>query len=225
MTLPLSFDHKPSEVSEKDRITEAGGFVKARRVDGDLAVSRALGDFVYKRNENLPVSKQKVVANPDIVVYPRSVEQDEFIVLACDGIWDVASSKQCADFVQQLLSEGETDLGIICEEALDTCLERNSKDNMTILVVGMPGMRTSNSAAKIQNVVWGRRAARQAKIFNSQANMIAKQLGFVQKEEEDDVSTKPVASPRMNNRHAQDAPASNENGFSGMLQPQHVSVA
>lgn len=178
-TLPLSFDHKPSEVSEKDRITEAGGFVKARRVDGDLAVSRALGDFVYKTNENLPTNKQKVIPHPDFVVYPRSSEEDEFIILACDGIWDVASSKQCSDFVQQLLLEGESDLGVICEEALDTCLERNSKDNMTILVVGLPGMKTANSAVKLQNAMWGRRAARQAKVFNLQAAHVAQRFGMV----------------------------------------------
>lgn len=169
-TLPLSFDHKPSEVSEKDRITEAGGFVKARRVDGDLAVSRALGDFVYKTNDSMPTNKQKVIPNPDFVVYPRSVEEDEFVILACDGIWDVASSKQCSDFVQQLLLQGESDLGVICEEALDTCLERNSKDNMTILIVGLPGMKTPNSAVKLQNALWGRRAIRQAKFFNLQAS-------------------------------------------------------
>jgi serine/threonine protein phosphatase PrpC len=178
-TLPLSFDHKPSEVSEKDRITEAGGFVKARRVDGDLAVSRALGDFVYKTNDSLPANKQKVIPNPDFVVYPRSLEKDEFIILACDGIWDVASSKQCSDFVQQLLVEGESDLGIICEEALDTCLERNSKDNMTILIVGLPGMQKPNSAVKLQNAVLGRKALRQAKAFNMQASQLVSQFGIL----------------------------------------------
>ena len=87
-------------------------------------------------------------------------DKDEFVIVACDGIWDVASSKQCADFVQQLLVEGESDLGIICEEALDTCLERNSKDNMTILVVGLPGMKTANGAMQFQNALVGRRAYR-----------------------------------------------------------------
>jgi len=166
--LPLSFDHKPSEVSEKDRITEAGGYVKARRVDGDLAVSRALGDFVYKTNDAMPANKQKVIANPDFVVYPRS-EEDEFIILACDGIWDVATSKQCADLVQQLTMEGESDLGVICEEALDTCLKRNSKDNMTILLVGLPGMKQASSALRLQNAIWGRKATLQAKVFADQA--------------------------------------------------------
>ena len=189
-TLPLSFDHKPSEVSEKDRITEAGGFVKARRVDGDLAVSRALGDFVYKTNDALPPNRQKVIPHPDFVVYPRCDEQDEFIILACDGIWDVATSKQCADFVQQLLQEGESDLGVICEEALDTCLERNSKDNMTILIVGLPGMKTANSSTRIHNAFWGRRAMRQAKFFNHQ---IGHQMGVMPNSE---VMANPVSVPQ-----------------------------
>ena len=199
-TLPLSFDHKPSEVSEKDRITEAGGFVKARRVDGDLAVSRALGDFVYKTNETLPTNKQKVIPNPDFVVYPRCDEEDEFVILACDGIWDVATSKQCADFVQQLLLEGESDLGVICEEALDTCLERNSKDNMTILVVGLPGMKKASGAMRLQNALWGRRATRQAKVFNHQ---IGHQMGVMPNSEvskTDSVSV--VAPPAENNAFA-----------------------
>ena len=85
-SLPLSFDHKPSNVAELERIVSAGGFVRARRVDGDLAVSRGLGDFVFKSEEGLPPHKQRVVAEPDFMVYPRNVEKDEFIVLACDGM-------------------------------------------------------------------------------------------------------------------------------------------
>jgi serine/threonine protein phosphatase PrpC len=204
VTLPLSFDHKPSEVSEKDRITEAGGFVKARRVDGDLAVSRALGDFVYKANEALPANKQKVIPNPDFVVYPRNSEEDEFIILACDGIWDVASSKQCSDFVQQLLLEGESDLGVICEEALDTCLERNSKDNMTILVVGLPAMTTPSGAIQFQNALVGRRAYRLRQ-------QVALQFGgFMSGSDKSD-------SVSVSSSHASDS-SSSRNAFSSHLQ-------
>ena len=70
--------------------------------------------------------------------------------------------------MQQLLQEGESDLGVICEEALDTCLERNSKDNMTMLIVGLPGIKTASSSTRIHNAFWGRRAMRQAKFFNYQ---------------------------------------------------------
>ena len=78
--LPLSFDHKPNNVPELGRINDAGGFVKGKRVDGDLAVSRGLGDFTYKSNETLPVNLQKVIPHPEFVVYPR-VKEDEFMIL------------------------------------------------------------------------------------------------------------------------------------------------
>ena len=58
--LPLSFDHKPNNAPEMERIQHANGFVKCKRVDGDLAVSRGLGDFTYKSNELLRVDQQKV---------------------------------------------------------------------------------------------------------------------------------------------------------------------
>ncbi|EEC45082.1 predicted protein, partial [Phaeodactylum tricornutum CCAP 1055/1] len=135
--LPLSFDHKPVEVGERARITSAGGVVKGKRIDGDLAVSRGFGDYMYKKDPGLAPDLQKVTVVPDLVVYPRDQAFDEFILLACDGVWDVASNTQCADIVQKLLTEGETDLGNICEEALDTCLDRHSGDNMTVMLVGL----------------------------------------------------------------------------------------
>ncbi len=55
-------DHKPFHDEERDRIEAAGGRVVMKRVDGDLAVSRALGDFQYK-DERLPASKCKVLKN------------------------------------------------------------------------------------------------------------------------------------------------------------------
>jgi serine/threonine protein phosphatase PrpC len=117
-TLPLSFDHKPTDISESERITAAEGIVKNKRVDGDLAVSRGLGDFTYKSNESKTLAQQKVVPYPDFLVYPRDHENDEFMVLACDGIFDVSTNEQCSTFVQELLDEGETDIGLICEEAM-----------------------------------------------------------------------------------------------------------
>jgi serine/threonine protein phosphatase PrpC len=59
-TKPLSEDHKPTDEGEKNRIEAAGGTVSWKRVDGDLAVSRALGDFQYKTRPDLPAEQQKV---------------------------------------------------------------------------------------------------------------------------------------------------------------------
>jgi serine/threonine protein phosphatase PrpC len=171
-TLPLSFDHKPSNIPELERIDAAGGFVKGKRIDGDLAVSRGLGDFSYKSNETKPVEQQKVVPEPEILVYPRKHDLDEFLVLACDGVWDVASNEQCSNFVQELMEEGETDMGLICEEAMDMCLEKNSRDNMTIAMVSFKAM-SMHSGLQVRNAVWQRRTARQARQFHAQANMAA----------------------------------------------------
>ena len=56
-----------SQDSERSRIENAGGKVSWKRVDGDLAVSRALGDFFYKNRDDLPPQDQKVTAFPDIL--------------------------------------------------------------------------------------------------------------------------------------------------------------
>ena len=82
----LSVDHKPGDELERKRIEDAGGFVEFNRVNGNLALSRALGDFVFKNNEDMPAEKQIVSGYPDVVT--KEITEDwEFILLACDGIW------------------------------------------------------------------------------------------------------------------------------------------
>jgi serine/threonine protein phosphatase PrpC len=172
--LPLSFDHKPSDIAERARIYDAGGIVKGRRIDGDLAVSRAFGDFIFKSDSNLPIERQKVSVVPDITVYPRNEQNDEFVVMACDGVWDVATSEDCANYVQTLLSAGEINLSHICEEALDTCLERNSRDNMTILIVGFPGMKANTErAAELNSGFWNAQTTRMARKFTHRTALLA----------------------------------------------------
>jgi len=158
--IPLSYDHKPCDEAEEQRIIEAGGYVRAGRVEGDLAVSRGFGDFRFKEvetvlaatgletssgsrgrrasNNMISPGDQKVSPVPDIIVQNRNRVQDEFIILACDGIWDVQTNPECVALVAKIFREGESDLGLICEEVLDTCLELDSKDNMTVLIVKLP---------------------------------------------------------------------------------------
>lgn len=49
----LTTDHKPDDPKEKDRIQKAGGIVANGRVNGNLNLSRALGDLEFKENKNL----------------------------------------------------------------------------------------------------------------------------------------------------------------------------
>jgi protein phosphatase 2C family protein 2/3 len=52
---------------------------------GNLALSRALGDFEYKKNPELSPEAQIITANPDIITHDLT-DDDEFIVIACDGM-------------------------------------------------------------------------------------------------------------------------------------------
>jgi len=140
--LPLSFDHKPNNPTEMNRVKEAGGFVKYKRVDGDLAVSRGLGDFRFKMNNGTIPEQQKVSVSPEIIVSVRNDDKDQFLVLGCDGIWDVLGNQDCAELIQNMIKEGQDDLGKICEKMLDICLNRNSKDNMTLCVVTLSNCNT-----------------------------------------------------------------------------------
>lgn len=136
---PLSIDHKPSSESEAKRINAAGGWVEFNRVNGNLALSRALGDFVFKRNEKKSAKDQIVTAFPD--VQSRDLTDDlEFIVIACDGIWDVLSNEEVVDFVRKRIAE-RMEPSIICEELMTRCLAPGCQmgglgcDNMTVILI------------------------------------------------------------------------------------------
>ena len=181
-TMALSFDHKPEDEGEEGRIRAAGGYVTGGRVEGDLAVSRGLGDFRFKdativqrgsgnsldpvllsqptdtmtlgnannnNNNNIfmPSSSptvqsagdQKVSPIPDVLANIRDASQDAFAMIACDGIWDVQTNEHASKLVHDVFSEGEVDVGLVCEEVCDICLRLGSKDNMTVLVLQFPG--------------------------------------------------------------------------------------
>ncbi|KDO34813.1 hypothetical protein SPRG_00874 [Saprolegnia parasitica CBS 223.65] len=138
--VPMSYDHKPNNETERRRIENAGGSVRNNRVNGDLAVSRALGDFVYKQRSDLKAEEQQVSAEPDIKIEVRNKE-NEFLILACDGIWDVMTNEEACDFVRSLMLKGENNMGLICEEMLDHCLQLGSRDNMSVIVVKFSGAK------------------------------------------------------------------------------------
>ncbi|CAK7197574.1 Protein phosphatase 2C 2 [Sporothrix eucalyptigena] len=138
---PLSFDHKPQNDGEKARIVAAGGFVDFGRVNGNLALSRAIGDFEFKKNADKIPEEQIVTAYPDVTVHELG-DNDEFLVIACDGIWDCQSSQAVVEFVRRGIA-AKQDLDKICENMMDNCLASNSEtggvgcDNMTMAIIGI----------------------------------------------------------------------------------------
>ena len=77
-------------IGEKARIAAAGGFVDFGRVNGNLALSRAIGDFEFKKSAELSPEQQIVTAYPDVTVHELT-DDDEFLVIACDGRFCVIS--------------------------------------------------------------------------------------------------------------------------------------
>lgn len=86
--ISLTNDHKADRPDEVDRIRRAGGFVVHKRVMGELAISRAIGDMDFKETGFL-----FVLADPELCTH-QLTEKDEFVLLACDGIYDVMSNEQ-----------------------------------------------------------------------------------------------------------------------------------
>ncbi|KAG5034154.1 hypothetical protein JHK87_009064 [Glycine soja] len=168
----LSRDHKPDLEIEKDRILKAGGFIHAGRVNGSLNLARAIGDMEFKQNKFLPAEKQIVTANPDINTV-ELCDEDEFVVLACDGIWDCMSSQQLVDFVREQLHL-ETKLSAVCESVLDRCLAPSTAggegcDNMTMIVVQFKRPAQSSAPAEEQSSSSNGQAEPETKLERSES--------------------------------------------------------
>jgi len=151
----LSEDHKPENPGETARIQKAGGFVQqmpgGARVQGDLNLSRAIGDLRYKKPENLPPEEQIVTAFPEVRTFQLSGD-DEFMVLGCDGIWERTGNQEMVDFVRPRVANMTEDgnkttlakiCGDICDKGLCPSMDTNENqnfdgtgcDNMTVMIV------------------------------------------------------------------------------------------
>lgn len=107
----LTRDHKPNDPSEQSRIESLGGTVKwhgyvdaqgepiepygAYRINGNLAVARAVGDRDLR---------PFVSGEPEVKAFKRDENRDEFIVIASDGLWDVFTSEEVVTFVKDVMS-------------------------------------------------------------------------------------------------------------------------
>lgn len=137
--ISLTDDHKPNNVEEKERIEKGGGFVQNGRIQGVLAVSRAFGDLAFK-NKNL------LTSYPEVKYWPVT-EETEFIVAACDGVWDVISNFKVAEFVRSALING-FEPNEIAKQLVNHCLGMGSTDNISLIVISF---LTPEKIQKISN--------------------------------------------------------------------------
>ena len=141
----LTTDHKPGLPDEKQRIEKAGGRVVNGRVNMSLNLSRCLGDFSYK-DPLLAPDRQIISAVPDVFEIELS-DEDEFLVLGCDGVWELQSIQQVCDFIKAELGS-ERRLSDVVGDLLEAACSPNIKqasglglDNLTgVLVYFRPGL-------------------------------------------------------------------------------------
>ena len=125
----VSVDHKPSDPSELNRIVEMGGFVSSQsRVSGILAVSRAFGDHSLK---------PFVSCEPYFVELDLS-DQDQFVIIACDGLWDVFTDSEAVDFILSETKEMDPesiDCTLLSQKLVRLALTRGTTDNVSVIVI------------------------------------------------------------------------------------------
>lgn len=135
----LSEDHKPTKPSEADRIIAAGGTIEGGRVCGQIALTRAIGDFEFKGDTSRPAHEQVLIAVPDVLEVSMLKGQEKYLIIACDGVWDVLTNEECARFIDSKMVELKNDIGLACEALLDRCCAPTAPglgtDNMTVVVV------------------------------------------------------------------------------------------
>jgi len=151
--IPLTADHKPENAAERRRIRLAGGYVKQNRVDGQLALSRAFGDWSYKNNPSLSYQQQKVTAIPDItndIMY-----EGDTLLICCDGLFEQLTREAVAKFVfETFQNDSQRDPAAVVAALLDEVLKCGSKDNMSCVCVRMQNGR--HFAGKKNEYVPGR---------------------------------------------------------------------
>ncbi|WVZ99429.1 hypothetical protein U9M48_044727 [Paspalum notatum var. saurae] len=146
--VPLSIDHKPDRKDERARIEAQGGKViqwNGYRVSGILAMSRSIGDRYLK---------PFVIPKPEVTIVPRA-KDDDCLILASDGLWDVVSNEEACkvarrqiqlwhknnDVTASLCDEGDESTDPAAQAAADylmrLALKKGTEDNVTVIVVDL----------------------------------------------------------------------------------------
>merc|ERR1719201_983931 len=153
----LTTDHKPNEPRERERIQRCGGTVEmaaggVARLNGDLAVSRGFGDREYKKQgpDKDDLENQPATANPEFGNFKCG--DADFVLLVCDGVSEGDfGNPEVVKFVADSLKENP-DPGPAAKGVCHKAVERNSKDNVTCMIVLLEGGEASEPSHAIEFV-------------------------------------------------------------------------
>jgi len=129
----LSVEHRPTQKKERKRILDAGTSIHRNRLGGTLAVPRGIGDAEFKDVENHCAAAS--TAEPSIKEFTLD-DKVEFLVLACDGLWDVCEHQEVVDFVHSRIRKHQNLLSI-SKDLVNHALEIGSTDNVSVLIISV----------------------------------------------------------------------------------------
>ncbi|KDP45605.1 hypothetical protein JCGZ_17212 [Jatropha curcas] len=122
----LTIDHRLSREDERLRIENSGGFVHYRngiwRVQGSLAISRAIGDSHLK---------DWIISDPEIKRLPLTSDCD-FLIMASDGLWDKVDVQEAVDVISRDKNSVES-----CKKLVDMSFSRGNMDDITVMVINL----------------------------------------------------------------------------------------
>lgn len=139
-------DHKATDPAEAKRVIEAGGSIFNERVNGMLAISRAFGDHQLKA----PALPNDVVSNVPDITSTELTDQDMFVIVACDGLWDVVEDQESVNLVlegirelmallpnigQDSLTHRRSMAEVLARMLVEEALARGTSDNVTCLMI------------------------------------------------------------------------------------------
>jgi len=139
-------DHKATDPTEAKRVIEAGGTIFNERVNGMLAISRAFGDHQLKA----PALPNDVVSNVPDITSTELTDQDMFVIVACDGLWDVVEDQESVNLVlegirelmallpntgQDQLTHRRSMAEVLARMLVEEALARGTSDNVSCIMI------------------------------------------------------------------------------------------
>jgi len=131
-TVQASEDAKPSEERHRKKIEHLGGFVEMGRACGELAVARAIGDKEYVDGRGVCC----ISPNPKITNYSIDDFIEGYLVLACDGLYEVATSDEVGQAIHQMSSEKRS-MENMSKHLVASAIIQDSWDNVSVMVIGL----------------------------------------------------------------------------------------
>lgn len=124
----ITYDHKATDPAEMDLVAAKGGSIVDERVNGIIAISRVLGDHQLKH----------VLSAEPYVSELQLTDEDEFVIAASDGLWDVVDDDDAVRLAREAMV-GNNDPSIAASALVTEAVRRGSQDNTTVVVIRLDG--------------------------------------------------------------------------------------